>query len=72
MNSIGVCGASSTQARAARSARGGRERVDALAERAIADLVVGLQEGHEGGRRQVRRTARRAARRRETRDGWPW
>ena len=39
---------------AARTASGDGERGDPLAERAIADLIVVLEEAHEGGGRQVR------------------
>ena len=60
MNISGGIGASSMTASAA--SHGGRigKRVEALAERAVADLVVVLQEIDEGGGRQARRSARRA------------
>ena len=38
-----------------REGRGGRERVQPVAEGAVADLVVVLHEAHEGGRRQFPR-----------------
>ncbi len=41
--------------------RCGRQHADALAECAIADLVVILQKSDEGGRRQLRRSVHRAA-----------
>ena len=60
MNSSGSAGESRSTAVAARTASGESERGDPLAEGAIADLVVVLEEAHEGGRGQVR--ARLAAR----------
>ncbi len=53
MNSSGRAGESSRTAVTARTASGAAERGDALPERAVADLVVVLEEAHEGGRRQV-------------------
>ena len=51
--------------------RRGRERADALAERAVADLVVGLEEVDERGRRQLAAPA--AARGgRDTCERSPW
>ena len=71
MNSIGGIGASSVIASAASIAAGVRQRRQPVAERAVADLVVVLQEVDEGGRRQVRRSARRAAAPSRCGDGSP-
>ncbi len=53
MNSIGTCGRSRYTAAMARTASGLRDGGDALAEGAVADLVVILDEGDESGRGQI-------------------
>ncbi len=64
MNSSGGAGASSSSAVAARSAAGSLHQTrEALALRAVADLVVILQEVDERGRRQSGAGSLRAARR---------
>ena len=60
MNSIGICGSSRYSAVTARTACPSASARQALAQRAIADLVVVLDEGDERRRRQMR--ARLAAR----------
>ncbi len=52
MNSIGIIGASSVIASAASISFGIRQAFEPVAERAVADLVVVLQEIDEGGGRE--------------------
>ena len=57
MNSSGICGDSNSSGGRGRQRRRSRERRQPLAERAVADLVMVLQEQHESGRRQIARSA---------------